>query len=126
MAVPLAGAWQGAQSIEAKQYQCGYCDSIVGSVTGWFCTATNARCFIRVCTYCQRPSYFEGNSQQPGVPFGGKVSGITQDVEILYEEARKCTSAGAYTAAVLACRKILMHTAVDKGPDEGKSFVEYV
>jgi hypothetical protein len=32
----------------------------------------------------------------------------------------------AFTAAVLACRKLLMHIAVDKGASEGKPFIEYV
>jgi len=49
-----------------------------------------------------------------------------KDVESLYEETRKCTSAGAHTAAVLACRKILMHIAVDQKAKEGLSFLDYV
>jgi hypothetical protein len=32
----------------------------------------------------------------------------------------------AYTAAVLACRKILMHIAVEKQAQENQSFVVYV
>jgi hypothetical protein len=32
----------------------------------------------------------------------------------------------AFTPAVLACRKILMHVAVEKGAKKGESFVSYV
>ena len=32
----------------------------------------------------------------------------------------------AFTSSVLACRKILMHVAVDKGAKEGESFQFYV
>jgi hypothetical protein len=45
---------------------------------------------------------------------------------MLYNEARLSTAAGAYTAAVLACRKILMHIAVERGAEAGKTFVAYV
>jgi hypothetical protein len=32
----------------------------------------------------------------------------------------------SFTSAVLTCRKLLMHIAVEKGADKGKSFLEYV
>jgi hypothetical protein len=35
-------------------------------------------------------------------------------------------AAGAPTAAVLCCRKLLMHVAVDRKAKEGESFVIYV
>ena len=35
-------------------------------------------------------------------------------------------ASSTYTCAVLACRKLLMHIAVEKGAQEGKRFVEYV
>jgi hypothetical protein len=44
----------------------------------------------------------------------------------MYEEARNCTSANAYTAAVLVCRKILLHLAVAEGAEPNMSFKEYV
>jgi hypothetical protein len=81
---------------------------------------------IYVCPNCQRPTFFDENVQQPGVPFGGKVDYIASDVDALYNEAWKCTSAAAHTAAALACRKILMHAAVDKGAVAGKPFLDYV
>lgn len=48
------------------------------------------------------------------------------DVASVYNEARECTSDRAFTAAVLACRKLLMHIAVERGAEAGKSFAHYV
>ena len=44
----------------------------------------------------------------------------------IYDEARQATSALSYTAAVLCCRKLLMHIAVAKGAKAGESFASYV
>lgn len=55
------------------------------------------------------------------------MSGLPNDVETAWMEARRSFGAGAYTASEVMCRKILMHVAVDKaGADEGKDFVTYV
>lgn len=35
-------------------------------------------------------------------------------------------SVSAYNTAVMACRKLLMHIAVEKGAPEGQSFKQYV
>jgi hypothetical protein len=44
----------------------------------------------------------------------------------LYDEARRCTAQSCFTAAVLLCRKMLMHIAVEKAAKEGLNFFEYV
>lgn len=33
---------------------------------------------------------------------------------------------GAYTSAVLTCRKLMMHIAVNKGAPENRSFADYI
>ena len=48
------------------------------------------------------------------------------DVENLYDEARKCLSVSSYTSAVMSCRKLLMHIAVEKGADENQKFIDYI
>jgi len=35
-------------------------------------------------------------------------------------------TAASFTSAVLTCRKLLMHIAVERGAEEGKSFHQYV
>ena len=130
MAERMSGVWANLQNIGAREYTCGYCDAFVSSALGMQIVNPQQGNIvvgtIRVCPSCQRPTFFEGNRQQPGVAYGGKVGHIADDVSALYQEARKCTSVGAHTAAILACRKILMHTAVDKGAAPGKSFLDYV
>jgi hypothetical protein len=83
---------------------------------------------IHICPHCRKPTYFDDSQGQvPGAIFGSEVKHITNDNIIkLYDEARKATGAGAYTAAVLSCRKLLMHIAVSKGADENKKFEYYV
>ena len=44
----------------------------------------------------------------------------------MYQEARNAVGAGSPTAAVLCCRKLLMHIAVSKGAKAGDSFASYV
>jgi len=126
MPQPLKGNWANLPVISVKNFMCGYCDAYVAAGNGFQIVNSPVPCIVCICPSCLRPTFFEGASQQPGVSFGGKVEHISSEVDALYTEARKCTSAGAYTAAVLACRKLLMHTAVDKGAEAGKSFLEYV
>jgi hypothetical protein len=54
------------------------------------------------------------------------VEFVPKDVEALYQEARKAVAVGAFTAAVLACRKLLMNLAVSQGAKPGDSFLSYV
>jgi len=55
------------------------------------------------------------------------IEGITdRDVQRLYNEARLNTSYGAFTSAVMLCRKLLMHIAVDLGAEAGLRFIQYV
>jgi hypothetical protein len=82
---------------------------------------------ILACSNCGQPTYFDVDGRQyPGVPYGDDVSSLPPDVDSLYGEARRSYSANAYTAAVLACRKILMNIAVAKGAKAGDPFIVYV
>ena len=51
---------------------------------------------------------------------------VPSDVAGLYAEARNCMAVSAHTAAVMACRKLLMNVAVEHGAKEGEKFVAYV
>lgn len=48
------------------------------------------------------------------------------DLSKLYDEASRAFGAGAYTAATMAARKILMSCACDKGAKDGEPFTAYV
>lgn len=67
------------------------------------------------------------NKQTPGFSFGEPVQNVADKaLSEIYEEARTATSAGCHTAAVLCCRKLLMHLAVAKGAKVGDTFKNYV
>lgn len=121
----------GEQRLASKDYDCGYCGNSISSEKGWkaiFQPSGNYFGSIYLCHKCSKPTFFDiSGNQTPGTILGENVSGIDdKSVEDLYKEARSCTSAGAYTAAVLCCRKLLMHIAVAKGASPGIKFIEYV
>jgi hypothetical protein len=58
--------------------------------------------------------------------FGPDIEGLPDDVSQAYDEARRCLAVNAFTAAEGVCRKILMHVAVDKHAEEGKTFASYI
>jgi hypothetical protein len=124
--------WSYVQNMTSKSFTCGYCGSSVSSEKGWFVHLQPSGVFageIYICHQCGKPTYFDRltEEQTPGHIFGNQISGVNDEmIEKLYEEARKCTSCGSYTAAVLCCRKILMHIAILKGASEGLKFIEYV
>lgn len=63
----------------------------------------------------------------PVAPTGRPVKNLPKDVAQAWQEAGLAHSAGAYTAAEMMCRKILMHLAVDQADAEpGKPFTNYI
>ncbi len=123
----LPGNWHGYANLEGVAYRCGFCSADVGPNKCYHIQESANIGHIRICTVCNRPTFFDNkNVQHPGVPFGQAVGNLPRQIESLYTEARNCSSAGAYTAAVLACRKILMHIAVDQGSEKGLAFIDYV
>ena len=70
----------------------------------------------------------QGNivSQHPGSKEFRGNDAWPKELQLLFDEAARCFSAGAYTAAAMVARKLLMVIACDKGAKEGLRFVEYV
>ncbi|MFX0202357.1 MAG: DUF4145 domain-containing protein [Candidatus Hodarchaeota archaeon] len=116
--------WNNTGSIGGYKYTCGFCGTYVGPSNGYSNKISNR--YIRICPKCDKPTFFEGNEQTPSPLLGNDVTNIPAEIAPLYNEARACTGVNSFTATVLACRKLLMHIAVDKGADEGKRFIEYV
>jgi hypothetical protein len=117
--------WENVCKLESRIYVCSYCNAQVTSDMGWYVFGDARRIWL-----CPRghPTYFDlQGSQHPSPIFGRSIDNIpSEQVNSLYEEARRCVSVQAYTSAVLACRKLLMNIAVDKGAPSGKSFMDYV
>lgn len=118
--------WIGLNDIGPKQFRCGHCGYNVADNKGYF-TDRNSNMRIYICPNCTEPTYFSGNLKQfPGVTPGNEVGHLPKELEELYREARNCCSVSAFTASVLASRKMLMNIAVEQGAKEGLRFIEYV
>jgi len=122
--------WHGAENLPAKSYTCGYCRKVVGPDQGFSEEPKPAEDYtghwIYICSFCRQPTYFDSVQQTPGAPFGSDVASLPNDVQELYQEARRCMTVSAFTGAVLLCRKILMNVAVSKGAVEGEPFIKYI
>jgi hypothetical protein len=124
--------WESILKRESIDYECGYCGNQVASELGWTGIEEKARYVageIRVCHRCTNPTYWRTQHPVMQVPSpmpGADVSHVPDDIKALYDEARRSFSANAYTAAVLALRKLLMHVAVAKGAAKNLNFVQYV
>lgn len=123
--------WHQPQNLTSRAFICGYCGKDVSSNKGYGIRGRGGSGTdlggVYICHQCQGPTFFSpAGNQLPGQRVGQSVVGVPQDLHRLYEEARMCASGNCPTAAVLSCRKMLMNIAVEKGADEGKSFLHYV
>jgi len=116
--------WQNVVQVGGRRFTCGFCMRAVGPSFGY--PYRNPYREVLICPTCDRPNYFEIDDQTPAPLLGNDVANVPDEIGVLYAEARACTGVDAFTAAVMACRKILMHIAVDKGAEAGKRFIEYV
>ncbi|AZZ76610.1 DUF4145 domain-containing protein [Pseudomonas sp. RU47] len=117
-------SWVNIAGIVSKQFKCGFCNNTVASSRGYYSSENQ---HIYVCSHCSNPTYWgNGKSQLPGILPGNNVAHLPKDLESLYDEARQCTAAGAFTGSVLLCRKLLMNIGVSQGAAEGEAFISYV
>jgi hypothetical protein len=116
--------WKQQQQFSAREFICGFCGRSVASDRGYSSDSSEDR--IVICPNCKKPTYFHYHIQFPGAMPGADVLNVPKEVDALYKEARRCISVNANTAAVLACRKLLMHIAVAQGAKEGCTFISYV
>lgn len=124
--------WSNPNTMESKNFICGYCNQLVASEKGWFGNLLIGRLVhvarVYICPHCKKPTFFGINDEQtPGIIFGKDITDISDEgVQKLYDEARRSVGQNAYTATVLCCRKLLMHVAVSKGAKKDLKFIEYV
>ena len=127
-----AFGWRGRQEVAPFSYTCGHCGNVVSSEKGYKLghhqdgSGSQVGC-LYICPHCGCPTYQDqSGGLVPDAPFGSSVADVPEDITSLYEEARRCTSNGSYTACVLLCRKLLMHIGVEKEAEENKPFLYYV
>jgi hypothetical protein len=123
----VPGTWLNTGNPSARAYRCGYCGQLVSSNVGWYANG-NPQGHVRICPHCNRPTFYVDGDDTliPGSLPGDEIQHLAPDVAAVYLEARQAMSVGAYTAAVLALRKLLMHIAVGCGANQGDTFVAYV
>lgn len=83
--------------------------------------------FVYICHKCNAPNIFNKNGYpiiKP--PYGKNIDKLPNEIREAYNEARKCMQVGAYTAASMILRKILMNVAVIEGAKEGNTFKNYI
>lgn len=124
----FARVWSGLSVVDSASFVCGHCGESISSDKGYVATDDMGRkhAHIYICHACNQPSYIVGSLHVPAAALGNSVSNLPPDIESIYEEIRQATSVNAYTSAVLTARKLLMHIAVEKGADTGKTFKAYV
>jgi len=126
----LLTAWANVGTVNPRAFKCGHCGNDISSEKGYVGVDGGGRSVaqIHICHHCLNPTFFdESGTQVPGAAYGAPVQHISDEsVRLLYEEARNCVAASAFTAAVLCCRKLLMNIAVAKNAQEGQTFAQYV
>ena len=124
--------WLHLEVLPPKSYKCGFCSDKISSERGYKIGLQRDGSGtqiggIYICPSCHGPTFFAPNGKQiPDGSIGNSVLHVPDNLNALYEEARKCVIDNCYTAAVLLCRKLLMHISVEQGAQKGLSFVEYV
>lgn len=118
--------WHQIQTLQSKKYICGWCQTLVASDGGYHGSTASKAWWVMICPHCEKPTSFIDGSVVPGTPFGDNVEHLPENIKATYEESRKAYTAGAYTASVLMCRKMLMNIAVDKGAKAGDTFKSYI
>jgi hypothetical protein len=125
-----SNSWVNLHNISNRRFNCGFCGIHVSSTIGAALNGpphNQAVGGIYICPNCGCPTFLGPSGfQNPSPALGKSVEHVPDELNTLYEEARRSTSQNCYTGAVLLCRKILMHIAVEVGATEGLSFIEYV
>lgn len=111
-----------------RPIHCGWCDrSISGAVIALDKSRERLIAAWLQCPACLGPSVIALDGQAYPRPLPGtSIAGLPADIAQAWTEARKAAGAGAPAAAILLCRKILSHIAVDKGAPQKATFAEYI
>lgn len=120
--------WQHLTDIFPHEITCGFCSRHIAPHKGWRASdGSSSEAKILVCPNCNRPNFVDNFGEQfPGTTFGAELQFLPTDIDAVYSEARRCMAVNSFTGAVLLCRKLLMHIAVEKEAEEDKSFAYYV
>lgn len=118
--------WAKTSDTSKVGFTCGYCGREAAPSKKYYDDRGLGQIYI--CPACTQPTFMGiNNLQVPSIRIGRDIAGISsEDIARLYNEARDCTSVGAFNATVMICRKILMNLAVQHSAEENKNFLYYV
>ena len=124
-------AWINICDLKSKSFVCSNCGNSIASNQGYmgqqFRTSNGNSIAIYICHKCNAPNVFDHYGRHVSNIIPGKnIKKLPQNIENVYQEARSCMSVGAYTAAIMLFRKIIMNIAVAEGAEKNKPFSEYV
>ena len=120
---------------DGTRFKCGHCGADAGVIRALHGGVVYRKgghgaggfAEILFCPVCSQPSYKDPEGKYfPAAPLGADLKNLPKGIDALYREARLASGVGAYTACVMACRKILMNLAVLEKAKENQSFVAYV
>ncbi|MEU0545673.1 DUF4145 domain-containing protein [Nocardia sp. NPDC005978] len=92
--------------------ECSYCGGTQALVVGYVMDSLMPMTTWYRCVNCLRGSVVNDGTQSPGIKPLSTPARMPETDTAVWEEARACLAVGAYTAAVMICRKLLMHVAV--------------
>ncbi|KLI19608.1 hypothetical protein SU45_00225 [Brachyspira hyodysenteriae] len=127
--------WENTSEINNhnKDFTCWNCVKDVSSSKAYFVKYYNSQRkevymgLIYICHKCNAPNIFNRNGYPIIKPHYGKnIDKLPNEIREAYNEARKSMQVGAYTAASMILRKILMNVAVIEGAKEGDTFKNYI
>jgi hypothetical protein len=123
--------WKGQVNIKNRSFTCGYCSKTVSSILGSFFAANEGNGqpsgWAYICPNCKGLNIWDEDGRRYPTPLLGEpIDHVPAPLTAAYNEARRCTWTGCYTASVLLCRKMLMNIAVEQHAKEGLTFKEYI
>lgn len=122
--------WKNAEKLNSKTFVCCNCGREIASNQGYMGLSnydSRPYAYVYICHYCCAPNVFDVG----GVPLiehliGKEIANLPENVSNLYNEVRACLQAGAFTAAAMLMRKMLMDIAVAEGIKNCNTFFQYV
>src|SRR4051794_15537657 len=95
-------SWYMVQQMNERKWICGHCGQNVAGNAGYYKNEAShpgeplaygdiARLAIKrlvICPGCEKPTYFEGQTQIPGSAFGRQIQHLPPELEAVYTEAR--------------------------------------
>lgn len=122
--------WKNTEKLPSKTFVCCNCGKEIAVNQGYIGHSPldpSRHCSIYICHYCCTPNLFDAFGYQYVEPkIGKEIANLPENVSNLYNEVRACLQAGAFTAAAMLMRRMLMDIAVAEGIKDCHTFAQYV